>query len=87
MYLTMASNSGSIVPVTWSSSTLAYPCFAVEGLAEALRYEVASFGVSVSLLEPGDFQTGVTSATSTLTVSDWVDAGPITTPRTGAMSS
>lgn len=40
--------------------------FAVEGLAEALRYEVASFGVSVSLLEPGDFQTGMTSARITL---------------------
>lgn len=36
--------------------------FAIEGLAEALRYEVKPFGVYVSLLEPGDFQTGMTQA-------------------------
>ncbi len=36
--------------------------FAVEGLAEALRYEARPFGVYVSLLEPGDFQTGMTAA-------------------------
>ena len=35
--------------------------FAVEGLTEALRLEVAPFGVKVSLVEPGDYKTGFTS--------------------------
>jgi NAD(P)-dependent dehydrogenase (short-subunit alcohol dehydrogenase family) len=35
--------------------------FAVEGLSEALRMEVRSFGVHVVLVEPGDFQTAFTS--------------------------
>ncbi len=34
--------------------------FAVEGYAEALRMEVHSFGISVSLINPGDFSTGFT---------------------------
>lgn len=35
--------------------------FALEGLTEALRAEVAPFGVRVVLLEPGDFRTGFTA--------------------------
>lgn len=35
--------------------------FALEGLTEALRMEVAPFGVRVALLEPGDFRTGFTA--------------------------
>lgn len=31
--------------------------FALEGLSEALRLEVSSFGIRVVLVEPGDFQT------------------------------
>ncbi len=34
--------------------------FAVEGLTEALRLEVSTFGINVSLIEPGDFRTGFT---------------------------
>ena len=34
--------------------------FAVEGYAEALRMEVHAFGISVSLINPGDFSTGFT---------------------------
>ncbi len=34
--------------------------FAVEGLSEALRLEVAPFGVRVVIVEPGDFSTGFT---------------------------
>jgi NAD(P)-dependent dehydrogenase (short-subunit alcohol dehydrogenase family) len=33
--------------------------FAVEGLSESLRYEVAPFGVSVILVEPGTFKTDI----------------------------
>jgi NAD(P)-dependent dehydrogenase (short-subunit alcohol dehydrogenase family) len=36
--------------------------FAVEGLSEALRAEVAPFGVHVVLVEPADFATGFTAA-------------------------
>ncbi len=34
--------------------------FALEGLTEALRMEVQSFGIKVVLIEPGDFRTGFT---------------------------
>jgi len=34
--------------------------FALEGLTEALRMEVLSFGIHVVLVEPGDFATGFT---------------------------
>ncbi len=36
--------------------------FAVEGLIEALRYEVAPFGIKVCLVEPGDTKTGFTKS-------------------------
>lgn len=36
--------------------------FAVEGLIEALRYEVAPFGISVCLVEPGDTKTDFTKS-------------------------
>lgn len=36
--------------------------YAVEGLAEALRYEVAPFGIKVCLVEPGDTKTGFTKS-------------------------
>jgi NAD(P)-dependent dehydrogenase (short-subunit alcohol dehydrogenase family) len=36
--------------------------FAIEGLTEALRMEVAAFGIQVVLIEPGDFRTGFTAA-------------------------
>jgi NAD(P)-dependent dehydrogenase (short-subunit alcohol dehydrogenase family) len=35
--------------------------FALEGLSESLRMEVAEFGIRVVLIEPGDFATGFTS--------------------------
>jgi NAD(P)-dependent dehydrogenase (short-subunit alcohol dehydrogenase family) len=36
--------------------------FAVEGFTEALRMEVAPFGIRVVLVEPGDFRTGFTAS-------------------------
>jgi NAD(P)-dependent dehydrogenase (short-subunit alcohol dehydrogenase family) len=36
--------------------------FAIEGFTEALRMEVAPFGIQVVLVEPGDFRTGFTAA-------------------------
>lgn len=36
--------------------------FALEGLAESLHWEVAPFGVTVTLVQPGNFRTGFTAA-------------------------
>jgi NAD(P)-dependent dehydrogenase (short-subunit alcohol dehydrogenase family) len=36
--------------------------FALEGLGESLAYEVAPFGISVTLVEPGNFATDFTSS-------------------------
>ncbi len=36
--------------------------FALEGMSEALRLETRAFGVHVSLIEPGDFQSNFTTA-------------------------
>jgi NAD(P)-dependent dehydrogenase (short-subunit alcohol dehydrogenase family) len=36
--------------------------FALEGLGESLAYEVAPFGISVTLIEPGNFATDFTSS-------------------------
>jgi NAD(P)-dependent dehydrogenase (short-subunit alcohol dehydrogenase family) len=35
--------------------------FALEGLSEALRYETRRFNIHVALVEPGDFQTAITT--------------------------
>jgi NAD(P)-dependent dehydrogenase (short-subunit alcohol dehydrogenase family) len=42
--------------------------FALEGYAEALAYEVAPFGIQVTLIQPGNFATGFTAARDKLTV-------------------
>lgn len=36
--------------------------FALEGISEALRHEVAAFGIKVTLVEPGDIATGFTGS-------------------------
>lgn len=51
--------------------------FAIEGFSEALAAEIRGFGISVSLVEPGDFATGFTASrkNSPLTASNQ-DYGP-----------
>jgi NAD(P)-dependent dehydrogenase (short-subunit alcohol dehydrogenase family) len=59
---------GRIVNVSSLAGLMALPYvsiysaskFAVEGMTESLRMEVERFGISVSLLEPGDFLTTMT---------------------------
>ncbi len=48
--------------------------FALEGLTESLRMEVASFGIRVVLIEPGDFATGFTAQRRTATASHAMSA-------------
>lgn len=65
-----AQGRGHIVNVSSIAGRVAVPFqgvysaskFAVEGLSEALRLEVATLGISVTLVEPGDFATGFTGA-------------------------
>jgi short-subunit dehydrogenase len=42
--------------------------FALEGYAEALAYEVAPFGIHVTLVQPGNFATGFTAARDKIAV-------------------
>ena len=52
--------------------------FAIEGFSEALSAEVRGFGISVSMVEPGDFATGFTgSRKNSQTTLDDPDYGPI----------
>ena len=65
-----AQRSGHIVNVSSLAGVLGLPFsglysaskFAVEGLTESLRLETRHFGIRVSLLQPGDFDTGLPAA-------------------------
>ena len=52
--------------------------FAIEGFSEALSAEVKGFGISISMVEPGDFATNFTASrkNSTATMED-AEYGPI----------
>jgi len=64
-----AQGSGHIVNVSSVSGRIAMPGlgvyagskFALEGMSEALRHEVAPFGVRVTLVEPGPYRTDMTA--------------------------
>ncbi|PRZ44293.1 NADP-dependent 3-hydroxy acid dehydrogenase YdfG [Antricoccus suffuscus] len=61
-----AQGSGHIVQVTSEGGIVAFPQFgayhaskwAVEGLSQSLRLEVADFGIHVTCVEPGPYATG-----------------------------
>jgi len=65
-----AQGSGHIFTVSSIGGVIAFPTggtytatkFAVEAMSEALAAEVASFGIKVTVLEPGHFTTGFRSA-------------------------
>jgi NAD(P)-dependent dehydrogenase (short-subunit alcohol dehydrogenase family) len=59
--------------------------FALEGLVEALRLEVASFGIQVCLVEPGDFRTGFTDAR--VKVAAYLEGGKASPYRKGFESA
>ena len=60
-----ANRSGTIVNISSVGGRIAFPLgtlyhatkFAVEGLSEALHYELAAFGVRVKVIEPGGIKT------------------------------
>ncbi|OUR99320.1 hypothetical protein A9Q86_12145 [Flavobacteriales bacterium 33_180_T64] len=62
-----ASKNGLIINTSSLAGRLSFPYFgiynaskfAMEGYSQALRYEVAPFGVEVCIVEPGPFQTGL----------------------------
>lgn len=63
-----AQRSGLIVNISSLGGLVAIPFqgfysaskFAIEALTEALRMELAPFGIRVTMIEPGDFKTGFT---------------------------
>ena len=65
-----AQGSGHIVQVTSEGGITAFPQFssyhankwAVEGLSQSLRLEVAAFGIHVTCVEPGPYATGFASS-------------------------
>jgi NAD(P)-dependent dehydrogenase (short-subunit alcohol dehydrogenase family) len=62
--------SGRILTVSSIGGVIGFPTggiyaatkFAVEGMSEALAGEVASFGIKVTIIEPGSFRTGFQSS-------------------------
>jgi NAD(P)-dependent dehydrogenase (short-subunit alcohol dehydrogenase family) len=70
-----ANKSGRIVLLSSIGGVIGLPFqafysaskFAIEGWGEALAYEVAPFGIKVTLVQPGNFRTGFTENRRTLT--------------------
>lgn len=73
-----AQHSGLIINVSSIGGLISIPFqafysaskFAVEGLTEALRLEVGSFGIRVVLIEPGEFQTNFAARRATASGSE-----------------
>jgi NAD(P)-dependent dehydrogenase (short-subunit alcohol dehydrogenase family) len=71
--LLRAQRSGHILTVSSIGGVIGFPTggiyvatkFAVEGISEALAGEVASFGIKVTIIEPGSFATGFRSSMKT----------------------
>lgn len=84
-----ASGGGRVVLVSSIAGEIAIPFqayysaakFALEGWAEALAYEVAPYGIHVTLVQPGNFRTGFTDARRRA-----ADAGPYADAAAHAVS-
>jgi NAD(P)-dependent dehydrogenase (short-subunit alcohol dehydrogenase family) len=59
--LVLVSSIGGVVALPFQAFYSASK-FALEGYAEALAYEVAPFGIEVTLVQPGNVRTGFTAA-------------------------
>lgn len=79
-----AAGSGHIINISSIVGLLAFPGwglysaakFAVEGLSEALAAEVADFGITVTVVEPGYFDTAFLTSDSLVLTDDSSDAYP-----------
>lgn len=70
------SSIGGVMGLPWQGFYSASK-FAIEGFSEALAAEVKGFGISVSMVEPGDFATGFTaSRKNSLLTAQNKDYGP-----------
>ena len=59
--LVVVTSVAGFIPLPFQSMYSASK-YALEGMTESLRMEVAPFGIKVSMVEPGDISTGFTSA-------------------------
>jgi NAD(P)-dependent dehydrogenase (short-subunit alcohol dehydrogenase family) len=59
--IVLMSSIGGIIGIPFQAFYCASK-FALEGLGESLAYEVAPFGITVTLVEPGNFATDFTSS-------------------------
>ncbi len=88
-----ASGAGRIVLVSSLGGLIAIPFqafytaskFALEGFGEALAYEVAPFGVQVTLVEPGNISTDFTGSRRTAAAATGPLYGPAFTKALGVM--
>jgi NAD(P)-dependent dehydrogenase (short-subunit alcohol dehydrogenase family) len=64
--IVLLSSVGGVIGVPFQSFYSASK-FAIEGLGEAMAYEVEPFGVKVTLVQPGNFRTEFTANRRTLT--------------------
>ncbi len=88
-----ARGSGRIVLMSSLGGVIAIPYqayysaskFALEGFAEALAYEVAPFGISVTLVQPGNFATNFTASRKLAVAAGRSDYAAATTRAIEAM--
>lgn len=67
--LVLMSSLGGVIALPFQAFYTASK-FALEGYGEALAYEVESFGINVTLVQPGNFRTGFTDSRCQVTPKD-----------------
>jgi NAD(P)-dependent dehydrogenase (short-subunit alcohol dehydrogenase family) len=88
-----AQRAGAIINMSSLAGRIALPFqgfysatkFAIEAYTEALRMEVRPFGVSVSMIEPGDFATSFTA--NRRMTNETIPASPYYEPATRAIAT
>ena len=82
--IVLLSSLGGVIGIPFQAYYTASK-FALEGWAEALAYEVAPFGVSVTLIQPGNFATDFTASRKMAAASGQGDYAAATTRAVEAM--
>src|SRR5581483_11965193 len=67
--LVLMSSIGGIIGIPFQAFYSASK-FALEGLGESLAYEIAPHGISLTLVEPGNFATDFTDSRRTVAMAD-----------------